>query len=68
MADRSDTNKDPSTVDRDMNMELRQCVPAAKTKDFALVLPDWSSLNLDSAGNAKAAEMVKNLAKKRRFV
>jgi len=47
-----------------MNMELRQCSPNAKTKSFALVLSDWTSLDLYSAGNAKAADMVRSLQKK----
>lgn len=63
-SDQANHNVDPSTVERDMNMEWRQCSPNAKTKDFALVLPDWSSLNLDPAGNTKAAEIVRNSAKK----
>ena len=43
-------------VDRDRNMEIRFCSPTAKTKSFAVVLPDGMNLKLDSAGNAKASE------------
>jgi len=63
-SDQTNHNDNPSTVERDMNLELRQCSPNGKTKDFALVLPDWSSLKLDAAGNAKAAEIVRNPANK----
>jgi hypothetical protein len=44
-------------VDRDGNLEIRYCSPNKKTKSFTLVLPD-GSLNLDLAGNSKAAELV----------
>jgi len=62
--DQSNHNENSSTVERDMNLELRQCSPTAKTRDFALVLRDWSSLKLDSSGNAKAAQVIRNSAKK----
>lgn len=58
--DKANHNISPSTVDRDMNMELKQCAPDSKTKSFALVLPDWSSLKLDTAGSTKATELVRN--------
>ena len=45
-------------VDRDGNLELRLCSPGAKTKSFAVVLPDGFNLKLDAAGNARAAELV----------
>ena len=53
-------NKDASTVERDMSVEIRQCSPRAGTKDFSVVLPNWDSLKFDSAGNAKAAEIVRS--------
>ena len=51
-------------VDRDQNQELRLCSPSAKTKSFAVVQHDGRSFNLDSAGNAKAAELLRTTAKK----
>ena len=60
----NNTNKDPSTTDRDMSMELRACTPTAKTKDFAVVLQNWTSLKLDPAGNANAAGLVRSSGKK----
>jgi len=45
-------------VDRDGNLEIRLCSPGAKTKSFAVVLPDGLNLKLDAAGNARAAEFV----------
>jgi len=51
-------------VDRDQNQEIRLCSPGAKTKSFAVVQHDGLSFNLDSAGNAKAAEIVRKAAKK----
>jgi hypothetical protein len=50
-------------VDRDQNQELRLCTPGAKTKFFAVVQHDGVSFKLDSAGNAKASEIVRNNAK-----
>jgi hypothetical protein len=56
--DQSNTNRYAGTVDRDMSAVLKQCVPSAKTKRFAEVLPGGDSMKLDSSGNAKAAELV----------
>lgn len=47
-----------TNVDRDRNLEIRYCSPNAKTKSFAVVQEDGSRLRFDSAGNAKAAELV----------
>jgi len=59
---------DTSTyVDRDRNMEIRYCSPSAKTKVFGVVQSDGMSLTLDSAGNAKAAELVRKTGKKSLF-
>ncbi len=54
-------------VDRDRNSEISYCHPRAKTKSFAIVTPDGRSIELDSAGNAKAAELVRRSAKKSRY-
>jgi len=54
-------------VDRDTNLEIAYCAPNAKTKAFALVQPDGLSFKLDSDGNAKAVELVRRTAKRRRF-
>ena len=51
-------------VDRDQNQEIRYCSPGAKTKVFAVVQHDGVSLKLDSAGNAKAVEIVRRNVKK----
>jgi hypothetical protein len=55
-------------VDRDKNSEIRFCTPNAKTKSFAVVLQDGLSFDLDTAGNAKAAELVRNTGKRPLFV
>jgi len=56
---------DTSTyVDRDRDWEVRYCSPDAKTKSFTLVDHDGLSYKLDSAGNAKAAEVVRQTGKK----
>lgn len=47
-------------VDRDRNLEIRFCAPNAKTKSFVIVPPDGVGLQLDAAGNAMAAEAVRN--------
>lgn len=51
-------------VNRDRTGEIRYCAPKPKTKSFTLVQLDGQSLNLDAAGNAKAAEFVRSLGKK----
>jgi hypothetical protein len=56
-----------TSVDRDGNLEIRYCSPSAKTKSFAVVRSDGPSLHLDSAGNAKAAELVPKTRKKSRL-
>jgi hypothetical protein len=53
----------PSTVTRDMDLIIKHCPPKAKTKSFALVQKDWTMVRFDAAGNARAAEFVKNTAK-----
>src|SRR5580698_2732795 len=55
-------------VDRDGNREIRYCSPRAKTKSFAVVQADGTIYTLDSAGNAKAAELVRTIGKQSRFV
>jgi len=62
--EQTNVNKDATTVDRDMNAEIRYCAPDAKTKSFGVVLLDWDSLKFDSAGNAKAAELVRSDGKR----
>ena len=52
-------------VDRDKDWEIRFCAPTPKTKHFAIVESDWSVLQFDSAGNAKAAELVLKTGKKK---
>jgi len=56
---------DTSTfVDRDRDWEIRYCSPDVKTKSFTLVDHDGLSHKLDPAGNAKAAEAVRQTGKK----
>lgn len=56
-----------TSVDRDGNLEISYCHPRSKTKSFAIVTPDGRSIELDSAGNAKAAELVRQSGKKSRY-
>ena len=63
---RSNVNvNDATTVDRDVQADVESCRPNAKTKSFALVQQDSSGLNLDSVGNAKAADPVRNRRKEK---
>jgi hypothetical protein len=56
---------DTSTyVDRDRDREVRYCSPNLKTKSFTLVDHDGLSHKLDAAGNAKAADAVRQIGKK----
>ncbi|HMD49234.1 MAG TPA: hypothetical protein VKG79_09060 [Bryobacteraceae bacterium] len=54
-------------VDRDRNLEIRFCSPLAKTKSFAVVQADGTIVTLDSAGNVKAAELVRAIGKQSRL-
>ena len=58
------TNKDPTTVERDMNTDVRYCAPKPHTKSFAIVFPDWDNRKLDPTGNIQAAELVRQAGKK----
>jgi len=51
-------------VDRDRYQEIWFCSPNKKTKAFAVVERQGPSFELDSAGNAKAAEVVRAAGKK----
>ena len=54
-----------TSVDRDTSREVRYCSPSARTKSFTVVQRDGlKSFRLDSAGNAKAADLVRNTGKK----
>jgi hypothetical protein len=53
-----------TNVDRDGNLELRYCSPGAKTKSYAIVQQDGTSFNLDAAGNAEAAGLVRKRGQK----
>jgi hypothetical protein len=59
---------DTSTyVDRDKNLEIRQCAPKAKTKSFTFVDQDGLSFKLDDAGNVKAADLFQKTGKRRYY-
>ena len=53
-----------TAVDRDRNQEIRYCSPNAKTKTFAIIVPDGRDLRLDSGGDAKAADLVRKIGKR----
>lgn len=62
---RSNVNPtDTSLADQDLNGQVADCRPKVKTKSFAVVQPDWTALNLDAAGSAKAATLVRSNTKK----
>lgn len=56
-----------TAVDRDQNEEIRYCSPGLKTKSFAIIQADGLSFALDSVGNARAAEFVRNASRKQRI-
>ncbi len=51
-------------VNRDMAWEIQFCAAKPKTKKFAVVQEDWDSLAFDSAGDAKARDLVVKAKKK----
>ena len=50
---------------RDMQSAVLYCAPTVKTKTFAVVQDDWDILQLDAAGNVKAADLVRKTGKQR---
>lgn len=54
-------------VDRDRGAAIQYCSPEKKTKSFGVVQPDGSELDLDPAGNAKAAALVRTAGKKSHY-
>jgi hypothetical protein len=58
------TNKNPTTVELDMNSDVRYCAANSHTKIFAIVFPDWADQRLDPSGNMKAVELVRQAGKK----
>jgi hypothetical protein len=53
-----------SDVDRDRSYQARYCHPTGKTKTFVFMQQNGLDFRLDGAGNAKAAEFVRNVGKK----
>ena len=53
-----------TNVDRDRGLDAWYCSPGRKTTTFLVVEEDGSSFKLDTAGNAKAAELVRSAGKK----
>jgi len=49
---------------RDVDLEVRLCSPKARTRSFAILHSDGERVVLDSAGNAKAAELVRQAVEK----
>jgi len=56
-----------TAVDIDKGYEIRYCHPKTKTKSFAVVDAYGGILKLDSAGDAKASEFVRNAGKKHAY-
>lgn len=56
------------TSERDMDWDIRQCVPNENTQSFGLVRFDWNLYPLNSAGDTKAAEFVRDTGKQRMYV
>ena len=46
------------TVERDMQLAIRQCAPTSSTKYFGVVENDWEMVKLDSDGNEKVGELL----------
>jgi hypothetical protein len=69
--EREQRNTGPNNTEFDVNTDrdydIRHCLPNAKTSSFSLVQPDGQSVKLNSAGNAKAAEITRNTAKRSRI-
>ena len=55
-------------VDRDLRHEILYCSPSSKTRFFGVVQRDGVSFAFDSAGNQKAAELIRVNGKRSIFV
>jgi len=60
--ERNGTQKDPD-VNHNRDFEVRQCAPTAKTTSFIVVQRGGDMFKLDSAGDQKAATIVRNMGK-----
>jgi hypothetical protein len=56
-----------TSVNRDMDLSIKLCVPSAKTKSFALVQPDWKMIKFDPDGNSKAAKLFVVIIEQQRY-
>ena len=52
-------NHTQNGTDRNVGFEISFCHPTAKTRSFVFIQQDGSPFYLDSAGDAKAAELVR---------
>jgi len=52
-------NVSDSPVLKDVGLEVRLCHPKVKTHSFAIVQSDDQAVALDSAGNTRAAQLVR---------
>jgi hypothetical protein len=60
----SNHNVSDSPVLQDVGAEVRYCSPKASTHKFAIVRSDDVAVRLDSTGNTRAAELVRQNAQK----
>ena len=65
--DREERNVSPhdtlTSVDRDKDYEVRVCHPRVDSKSFAIVDRDGIGFHLDSEGNRKAGELLRQIGK-----
>lgn len=64
ISEERNVNKNTSSIEHDVNLEVRLCAPNSGTKEFGIVLVDPDFLRLDSDGNARAAELLHNAGKR----
>jgi hypothetical protein len=55
----TNVSPDAGFAGRDLVGELRQCLVNDRTKNFGVVLNDWSTFHFDGRGNAQAWELVR---------
>jgi hypothetical protein len=53
-----------SYVDRDRDFDIKACHPSPHTKSFTLIDPNGLTYRLDSAGDTRAAGLIRNAPKK----
>jgi opacity protein-like surface antigen len=57
-----------TTADRDMDLNVKLCVPHPWTKSFGVTQQDWTLVRFGATANEKAAALLNNRVEQRAYV